>query len=132
ILGVGGTIVCALAALGKTIARRWRSLDDTWQLWLFLSGLLCVGIASLFVALTPQPYHNLHGFLLASPFIALALWPPTTIFTNDGITPPGLLYAVTLLYIAAHALIISSLSGLGPVSRSEWGQRYLLSAYPLL
>jgi hypothetical protein len=29
-------------------------------------------------------------------------------------------------------LIISALSGIGPISRYEWGQRYLLPAYPLL
>jgi hypothetical protein len=80
----------------------------------------------------PQPYHNLHGFVLASPFIALALWPPDKILTAKGITPHGLVYVITLTYIALHALIISALSGLGPISRHEWGQRYLLSAYPVL
>jgi len=42
------------------------------------------------------------------------------------------LYAVTLAYIGLHALVISALSGLGPISRHEWGQRYLLPAYPAL
>ena len=42
------------------------------------------------------------------------------------------LYAVTWLYVGLHALIISALSGLGPISLHEWGQRYLLPAYPLL
>ncbi|MDQ6693033.1 MAG: hypothetical protein M3014_01230, partial [Chloroflexota bacterium] len=36
------------------------------------------------------------------------------------------------LYVGLHALIISLLSGLGPISRHEWGQRYLLPAYPAL
>jgi hypothetical protein len=31
-----------------------------------------------------------------------------------------------------HALVISSLSGLGPIRLHEWGQRYQLPAYPLL
>lgn len=42
------------------------------------------------------------------------------------------MYAITLTYIGLHALVISALSGLGPISRHEWGQRYLLPAYPVL
>src|SRR5207245_2284452 len=39
---------------------------------------------------------------------------------------------IVLLYVGLHALVISALSGLGPISMHEWGQRYLLPAYPAL
>ncbi len=130
VLGVGGMILCALAAFGRGLARRWARLGDWWQAWAFLIGMASVCVASLAVALLPQSYHNLHGFVLASPFVALALWPPDKIVTQDGISAHGLVYVITLAYIVLHALIISALSGLGPISRAEWGQRYLLAAYP--
>ena len=130
VLGVGGMALCAVAVLGRVLARRWTRISAGWQTWVFLAGLLGVCIASLVVALLPEPYHNLHGFVLASPFVVLALWPPDKIADGEGITAHGLLYVVALLHIGLHALIISALSGLGPISRHEWGQRYLLSAYP--
>jgi hypothetical protein len=132
ILGVGGTVACAVAALCRAFARKWVTLGQSWQAALFVLGLVCVCISSLFIAFMPQPYHNLHGFLVAGPFIALALWPPSKLLTADGISKHGILYVLTLLWVAAHTIIISALSGLGPISRAEWGQRYLLSAYPAL
>ena len=132
VLGVGGAVVCAVAALGRALARKWTALGQSWQGWLFAAGLASVCVSCLFIVLMPQPYRNLHGFLVAAPFIALAMWPPAKVLTSDGITRHGILYAVTLLWVAAHAIIISALSGLGPISRGEWGQRYLLSAYPAL
>ena len=131
-LGVGGMALCVLGALGKGLARRIARVGDGWQAWAFLVGLAGVCVASLVVALLPQPYHNLHGFVLASPFVAFALWPPDRIVTREGITAQGLVYVVALAHIGLHTLIISALSGLGPISRHEWGQRYLLSAYPAL
>lgn len=131
-LGVGGMALCIVASLGRGLARKWAQVGTGWQAWTFVVGLAGVGIASLVVALLPQPYHNLHGFVLASPFVALALWPPEKILARDGITSQGFVYVVTLAHVALHALIISALSGLGPISRNEWGQRYLMSAYPAL
>jgi len=127
-LGVGGILLCGLAALLRLARGAAGSLGS--RLGLFALGLACVTIASGYILLMPQPYHNLHGFLLASPFVALALWPPDIIVTPDGLSRQGFLYVVTLPYIGLHALIISALSGLGPISTSEWGQRYLLAAYP--
>jgi 4-amino-4-deoxy-L-arabinose transferase-like glycosyltransferase len=132
VLGVGGMGLCVVGALGKGLARRIARIGDGWQAWAFLVGLGGVCVASLVVALLPQPYHNLHGFVLASPFVAFALWPPSRIVTREGITAQGLVYVVALAHIGLHTLIISALSGLGPISRHEWGQRYLLSAYPAL
>jgi hypothetical protein len=129
-LGVVGILLCGLAAILRLARGAMGSLGT--RLALFVLGLACVTIASGYILLMPQPYHNLHGFLLASPFIALALWPPDVIFTAGGPSRQGFLYIVTLLYIGLHTLVISALSGLGPISRSEWGQRYLLSAYPAL
>jgi hypothetical protein len=132
VLGVGGVVACAVAALGKGLARTWAALGQGWQGWLFAAGLVGVCVSCVFIGLMPQPYRNLHGFLVATPFIALAMWPPARVFTSDGITRQGMLYAVTLLWVVVHTIIISALSGLGPISRGEWGQRYLLSAYPAL
>jgi hypothetical protein len=89
-------------------------------------GLVLVLVAAAAVLVSSQQYYNLHGFLLASPFVALALWPP-----QNG-KQATFLYGISLSYVALHALIISALSGLGPISLHEWGQRYLLPAYPLL
>lgn len=132
VVGVGGIALCAIASLGRGLTRKWNAIGSNWQPWVFVIGLVGVCVASLTIALLPDPYHNLHGFVLASPFIALALWPPDIIIGKDGITKHGLIYTITLAHIALHALIISALSGLGPISRHEWGQRYLLSAYPAL
>jgi hypothetical protein len=129
-LGVGGILLCGLSALLRLARGAMGSLGS--RLALFALGLACVTIASGYILLMPQPYQNLHGFLLASPLIALALWPPDVILTPDGPSRQGFLYIVALSYVGLHTLIISALSGLGPISRSEWGQRYLLAAYPAL
>ena len=127
--GVVGIVLCALSALLRLAKRRTRlGRSAAGRLCHWACG--CGYIDRIYILLMPQPYHNLHGFLLASPFVALALWPPNIIFTRDGWTRQGLLYTVTLLHVVLHALIISALSGLGPISRSEWGQRYLFTAYP--
>jgi hypothetical protein len=128
VAGVAGTALCVLSALLRLVRGRLGSVGV--RLAVFGAGLALIAISTIYILLMPQPYHNLHGFLLASPFVALALWPPQTVFTRDGWTRQGLLYVVTLLHVGLHVLIISALSGLGPISRSEWGQRYLLAAYP--
>lgn len=134
-LGMLGLALCAIPAAIKLFRLRFqsRSLHTA----TLATGLCLVALPSLFALLSGEQYYNLHGFLLASPFVALALWP-----TGDKtaqpheksrpVTPEGWLQAVTLLYIGIHALVISVLSGLGPISRHEWGQRYLLPAYPAL
>jgi hypothetical protein len=129
-VGLIGTLLCGVSALLRLARGRLGSIRV--RLTIFTIGLAGVTLASAYILLMPQYYHNLHGFLLASPFVALALWPPTAITTRDGLTRQGFLYVVTLLHVGLHALVISSLSGLGPISRSEWGQRYLLAAYPAL
>ncbi len=126
--GLVGTALCGLAALLRLARGLFGALRI--RLGVMSAGLACVAIASTYILLIPQDYHNLHGFLIACPFVALALWPPKIAWTRDGLTRHGLLYVVTLLHIGLHALIISALSGLGPISRHEWGQRYLLAAYP--
>jgi hypothetical protein len=130
VAGVLGTALCGLSALLRLL--RGALASASLRLGLLAAGLACVAVAAAYILLMPQPYHNLHGFLLASPFVALALWPPRVISTPGGLTRQGLLYVVTLLHVGLHALVISALSGLGPISRSEWGQRYLLTAYPAL
>jgi hypothetical protein len=129
-LGVGGVILCGVAALGRLFDRGGRA--SLWRLGLMAGGLACTGAAAVYVLLSPQPYRNLHGFLIAAPFVALALWPPGRVFLPGlrGVTAQGLVYAVTLAHVGLHFLVISSLSGLGPISRHEWGQRYLFNAYP--
>jgi hypothetical protein len=129
-LGVGGVLLCVLAALGRLLDRDTRAL--LWRLSLMASGLALTSAAALYVLLSPQPYRNLHGFLIAAPFVALALWPPERVFLPGlrGVTAQGLVYTVTLAHVGLHFLVISSLSGLGPISRHEWGQRYLFNAYP--
>jgi len=123
VVGLAGTALCALAAIG-----RWVSGSRLWSLVVMLAGLFLVALATAATLLDPQPYYNLHGFLLASPFVALALWPVGGAGDKSG----GFLQGVALAYVGLHALVISALSGLGPISLHEWGQRYLLPAYPLL
>ena len=126
-LGLLGAGLCFAGAL----LRLMRSSASRLALPLFVAGLALLLTACAATLLSGQAYYNLHGFLLAAPFVALALWPP---FSRPvgGARSLVFLYAVTMFYIALHALIISSLSGLGPISLHEWGQRYLLPAYPLM
>jgi hypothetical protein len=120
--GLAGTALCVLAAPGWPVR-----IALPWRLAGMGAGLVLIAAATLPVLFSGQHYYNLHGFLLAGPFVALALWPPPG---EAGVARR--LYAVALLYVVLHAFIISILSGLGPASRHEWGQRYLLPAYPAL
>ncbi|HUS17739.1 MAG TPA: hypothetical protein VM536_22315 [Chloroflexia bacterium] len=117
----GALVLGTLAVLAVGRLPRGREL-------VFGGGLALVGAGSLAVLIDPAPYGSLHGFVLAAPMVALAAWP------RRGPGAPGLhvLQVITALYIVLHVLVISTLSGLGPISRYEWGQRYLLPAYPLL
>jgi hypothetical protein len=125
--GLVGFGLCVLAALSK-VARA----QLAWRIPALLVGLALIALASVPTLLSTQGYYNLHGFVLASPFVTLALWPTENENTRPGLAPQTWLYTVALLYVGLHALIISSFSGLGPISRHEWGQRYLLPAYPAL
>ncbi|MDQ5823633.1 MAG: hypothetical protein M3441_05390 [Chloroflexota bacterium] len=137
-VGLLGLALCALPRLGTLL--RVRSAPGMWRLLVLGLGLLLLAVPSLFALLSGELYYNLHGFLLASPFVALALWPASKETRQSRpeshpyppMTPQSWLQTVTLLYVGLHALIISVLSGLGPISRHEWGQRYLLPAYPAL
>ncbi|MBF6612035.1 MAG: hypothetical protein IVW55_02790 [Chloroflexi bacterium] len=132
ITGLAGVALCLMAALmglvkgGATIA---------WRLAAFALGLALIVLTTGATLLSGMPYYNLHGFLLAAPFVALALWPVSAAGAKEPhipVLPAQLLYGVTLAYVALHTLIISAFSGLGPISSHEWGQRYLLPAYPPL
>jgi hypothetical protein len=128
--GLLGVALCALAALGPLVR-----LSIPWRLSLLSVGLACVLFPCLITLLSPDPYYNLHGFLTASPFVLLSILPPNPLSEtteNSKLKTQKRLYALTLTYIALHTLVISALSGLGPISRHEWGQRYLLPAYPAL
>lgn len=94
------------------------------------AGLLLISGAAAWALFEPGEYTSLHGFLLAAPAVAFALLArPGTGREGDALR---LLGGITALYIVLHVVLISALSGLGPISRYEWGQRYLLPAYPLL
>lgn len=137
-LGMLGIVLCALPGLARLL--RVMPTGARWQPFALAGGLGLVALPSLFALLSSERYFNLHGFLLASPFIALALWPmrnnaaqaQAAAAPPRSISPQVWLQVVTLLYVGLHALVISILSGLGPISRHEWGQRYLLPAYPAL
>lgn len=110
--------------LGRWRGADWRRISN----WLAPVGLGGLALCCLPVLLSPTQYPNLHGFLLAAPFLALAglaIRPGTRKAART-------LAALCLLYIGGHVLVISALSGLGPISTYEWGQRYILPAYPLL
>jgi hypothetical protein len=132
-----GIALCALPAL-VGLARR--PIPPHWQLYTLTTGLALILLPTAATLFSPQPYYNLHGFLLASPFIALALLPlgpkskvqsPKSAFENTQYAIRNT-QSIIWLHVVLHALIISALSGLGPISRHEWGQRYLLPAYPAL
>ncbi|HEX9990688.1 MAG TPA: hypothetical protein VGE45_19695 [Chloroflexia bacterium] len=127
IAGLAGAAFCALAGLSKLARAQF-----AWRMPALLVGLALIALASVPTLLSTQGYYNLHGFVLASPFVALAIWPTQNKNAPPGSSPQTWLYTVALLYVGLHALIISSFSGLGPISRHEWGQRYLLPAYPAL
>jgi hypothetical protein len=126
--GVVGGCLCVLTVLlGLLRAPTGRRL----AIASMAAGLSLIALAVAPILLSAQTYYNIHGFLLAGPFVALALWPPRNSVKREA-DPGSLLYVITLLYIGLHTLVISVLSGLGPFSRHEWGQRYLLPAYPAL
>jgi hypothetical protein len=122
--GLVGTALCLLAALVRLVGPRTQV--SQWGLPVLAVGLTLVLLSTTSTLLDPQPYYNLHGFLLASPFVVMALRP------SGGGRPLAFVQGVALAYVGLHALVISALSGLGPISLHEWGQRYLLPAYPLL
>lgn len=126
VVGLAGIGLCVVAAVSRLV----RGSDSlaSWRIGLLTAGLALLAVSTVSTLLSTQPYYNLHGFLLASPFVALAVWPPA----GERSGSAALLYAITLLYVAVHALVISAFSGLGPISTHEWGQRYLLPAYPPL
>lgn len=140
--GLVGLALCALPGLWRLSAKvlpvvRAIKVPPLWSVGAVCIGLLLVLLPSAAALLQGQTYYNLHGFLLASPFVALALWPMTSDLGGEArasaarpVSPQAWLQAVTLLHIGLHVLVISALSGLGPISRHEWGQRYLLPAYP--
>jgi hypothetical protein len=129
--GLLGTGLVAAAAL-----MRWALDKERFgqvRLWTLAAGLVLIGAACGQTLFSGQAYSNLHGFLIAAPFVALALWPANrSPITDHRPIPIGWLYVVTLLYVGLHLLVITAFSGLGPASRHEWGQRYLLPAYPAL
>lgn len=127
--GLAGVGLCGVAGLLRF--RRFQTGRMTWRLGLLLTGLSLIVVATVPTLFSDQPYYNLHGFLLASPFITLALW-PTGKTQGATLAPETWLRIVILLYVGLHVLIISAFSGLGTISRHEWGQRYLLPAYPAL
>ena len=130
LLGLLGLGLCLIAALLRLVRREAKLM--IWRLSLLITGLSLILTSSAPALLATQPYYNLHGFLLASPFVALAISPSTNPRRNIRPAPEIWLGAITLLYVGLHVFIISAFSGLGPISRHEWGQRYLLPAYPLL
>jgi hypothetical protein len=128
---------------------------------LLLGGFAALLATSTAVLLDSNGYSALHGFLLPAPALVVATLlrapafhagsksPPLHVgegwdedqgvrrprwrFLRPALEHPLALFAtITVLYVAAHTLIISIVSGLGPDSRFEWGQRYLLPAYPLV
>ncbi len=132
ITGLVGAGLCVMGALAGLIKGRAML---AWRLAAFALGLALIVLTTGATLLSGTSYYNLHGFLLAAPFVALALWPVKATGAKQPhatILPAQLLYGVMLAYVALHALVISSFSGLGPISSHEWGQRYLLPAYPPL
>lgn len=127
--GLLGVILCGVAALARLLRPTTSRAARLALLVVGLALIVPISAATLFSA---RPYYNLHGFLLASPFVALALWPPRQVGEDGGLSRAGLLYIAALLYTGFHTLVISALSGLGPISLHEWGQRYILPAYPAL
>ena len=104
-------------------ARLWVVAD-----WLGFGGMALLILCCAPVLLSGEDYGNLHGFLLAAPFVILA-----ALAARPGASRSLLmLAALCVLYIVGHVVVISALSGLGPISTYEWGQRYILPAYPLL
>ncbi len=131
VAGLLGTGLVAAAALMRLLRDRTRLREL--RLWTLVAGLGLIGAACGQTLFSGQDYSNLHGFLIAAPFVALALWPTEQEGAQERwVTGISWLYIVTLLYVGLHLLVISAFSGLGPVSRHEWGQRYLLPAYPAL
>ncbi len=140
----------ALFLLGALLRSGWQR--DS----LLLGGFAALLATATAVLLDSNGYSALHGFLLPAPALVIA----TLLFRSAVFRPPlsdtaspatgptiynlqstiynllrsplALFATITVLYVAAHTLIISVVSGLGPDSRFEWGQRYLLPAYPLV
>ena len=128
LLGTGLVAVVGLMQL-LTDSECLRSV----RLWALVAGLAMLAAACGQVLFSGQDYSNLHGFLLAAPFVPLALLPATLLpATGRPPLPISWIRVVTLLYVGLHLLVISAFSGLGPASTHEWGQRYLLPAYPAL
>lgn len=124
--------VAGLAAVGLCAAAAFCT-SMLLEAVLLLPALAVVLGLSAGLLLSSEPYRALHGLFLLSPF--MVLWPYAITFgwqqrRDSLLTMAGtaLLYA-PLGFVAIHLMYAE-----GPELRVglEWGQRYLLTAYPLL
>lgn len=124
-IGMLMLVVCAIAPWMRSYKA---------QAALLLPALGCLGFMTACCLFSNEPYRALHSFILTMPLLALAPGVLPDVFRNRQNV--HLLVASTAIFgmlISIFFIIIArSLGEGGYLPGLEWGNRYLLSFYPLL
>jgi hypothetical protein len=118
-----------LPAVGLGLLLAGRLVKERWQKLFRLGGLVLAGSATAALLVTPAP-HVVRGFLIGAPFLGVIL------LTSSAVTgsPSGrVLVGFAALALPLYGLTLPMLHLQGVAGGgTEWGPRYLLSAYPPL
>jgi hypothetical protein len=100
---------------------------------LLLAGLAILFEFSAYLVVRPEAYLCLHGFLPIAPLAILALYGLAPAWRARARGPRALVVAAGVYaLLACGATVVFLVSDRGVVSTGlEWGNRYLLSLYPL-
>ena len=118
---------CAAVA-GAALVRNWRV-----EAIFLLAGLAIALEFSAYLVVQPQAYVSLHGFLPIAPFIIFAAYAVRPVCQEGGREQRALLIATIAYALFGYAAIVVffvDADGLAATGL-EWGNRYLLSLYPL-
>jgi hypothetical protein len=116
----------AVAGASLLRSRRWEAL-------LLLAALVALLEFSLYLIVRPEAYVSLHGFLPIAPFLVFAVYirgPAWRERRRDQLAVVITAAAYGALVYAAIFVFLVGPDGIVP-SGLEWGNRYLLSLYPL-
>jgi hypothetical protein len=119
-----GVLLCIAAPFGRTV----RS-----EIGLLLPGLALVLGFSISVLCISERYRALHGFVPIAPFIVLAPYAWTESKREGRSYALRVLMTVFAVGLVANVLAISTiyLEGGRLAVAIEWGQRYMLTLYPI-
>lgn len=124
-LGIFALVICIFAVLVRS-----RRVEFA----LIIPSLLLMCGLTLYAVLTTQHYRSLHGFIICIPYSLIAIFGLNEAWKRRE-------YSELLVYLSALLYFFLGVTSIlvfraGKATRSwpglEWGQRYLLTLYPIL